>query len=71
MPSIKLSDDLLTGAGQIAEFTGWPVRKVYYEVAQNRLPAFRVGETICARKSEIATALSSAARAEPAHAAAG
>jgi hypothetical protein len=58
-----LREDLLTGARAIAEYLGWPVRKVFY--AQKHLPISSVGRTLIARKSELNTALSaSASKAE-------
>lgn len=49
----NLASDLLTGADQIAAFLGWPRRTVYHAVSKKSLPSFRIGETICARKSKI------------------
>lgn len=52
-----LSDDLLEGAHAIAEFlfgTGDEVRnrrKIYHLVETSRLPVFRLGSVLCARKS--------------------
>jgi len=57
-PPPDLSDDLLFGAASIAEFlfgADGDRRKVYtlLESGKNKLPFFRVGTTICARKSAI------------------
>lgn len=49
----NLSADLLRGADAIAEFLGFPRRAVYHAVSQGHLPSFRVGETVCARKSTL------------------
>jgi hypothetical protein len=55
-----LSADLLEGAEAIAEFMfgdGSKRRKVYHlasnEKAANKLPVFRLGSLICARKSTL------------------
>ena len=48
--------DLLRGAEEIAEFVfGDPRhrRKVYYLVEGRKLPTFRLGATICARRSTV------------------
>ena len=49
----NLSADLLRGADAIAEFLGFPRRTIYHAVAKGHLPSFRVGETVCARKSTL------------------
>jgi hypothetical protein len=49
-----LSDDLLTGADAIAEFlfgSKESRRKVYYLAECSKLPIFRLGSVLCARKS--------------------
>lgn len=51
-----LHDDLLEGAEAIAAFLyGSPTkrRKVYHLAATSRLPHFRLGSVLCARKSRI------------------
>ncbi len=51
-----MSGDILRGADKIAEFLfGDPKlrRKVYHLVETGRLPVFRLGTTICARKSTL------------------
>lgn len=48
-----LAADLLRGADAIAEYVGFPRRAVYHAVAKNHLPHFRIGETVCARKSTL------------------
>ncbi len=53
-PSQELADDLLRGADEIAEFIfGKPGgrRKVYYLAETSHLPVFRIGATLCARRS--------------------
>jgi hypothetical protein len=44
----------LTGVEEIAEFIGWPARKVQWQITAGRLPVRRVGQSIIARKSELA-----------------
>lgn len=50
---MTLSDDLLRGADAIAAFLGMPRRAVYHSVSKGHLPHFRIGETVCARKSTL------------------
>lgn len=50
----QLADDLLSGADEIAKFLFGPDgsrRKVYYLAKHTRLPVFRFGAQLCARKS--------------------
>ena len=52
--SASLSDDLLRGADQIAGFLfGDPKerRKIYHLAETSRLPVFRLGSVLCARRS--------------------
>jgi hypothetical protein len=51
--SERLCDDLLDGAEEIAQFTGWPIRRVYYLLGRKLIPAFKVGERWTARKSRL------------------
>ncbi len=53
-----ISDDVLFGAGKIAEFLFGDVkhrRKVYYltNAAKNGIPHFKIGQTTCASKSAL------------------
>lgn len=51
-----LSIDILRGADQIAGFMFGDVkmrRQVYHLAERNKLPVFRMGSIICARKSTI------------------
>lgn len=58
-PQTNLSDDILEGADAIAKFLfgenelekGRNVRKVYYLSEKSKLPLFRLGTMLCARKS--------------------
>jgi hypothetical protein len=50
----ELADDILRGADAIAEFIygeRGSRRKVYYLAGCSRLPVFRLGSVLCARKS--------------------
>lgn len=49
----NLASDILKGAEEIAEFLGEEVRAVFYAVGKGRLPHFRVGQNIRARKSTL------------------
>ncbi|MCW5706776.1 DNA-binding protein [Shinella sp.] len=49
----NISNDLLRGADAIAAFLGFPRRAIYHAVAKGHLPSFRVGDTVCARKSTL------------------
>ena len=45
--------DLLSGADAIAAFMGLKVRRVYHLAETERLPVFRLGATLCARRSTL------------------
>jgi hypothetical protein len=45
--------DLLYGVPAIASFLGLPVKNTYYLIEKRRLPHFRIGKTVCARRSTI------------------
>ena len=50
----ELADDMLRGADEIAAFIfgeRGSRRKIYYLVECSRLPVFRLGSVLCARKS--------------------
>ena len=52
----RLAEDLLRGADQIAEFIFGDARerrKVYHLSERSRLPVFRLGSVLCARKSTL------------------
>lgn len=56
LPTAGLSDDMLRGAHEIAGFLfGDPKerRKVYHLAENSRLPTFKLGAVLCARKSTI------------------
>lgn len=60
-----LADDLLTGAGEIAEFLGprWTERKVYHLAEKGAIPVIKLPgtRTIHSRKSLLRRAFSAAA----------
>lgn len=58
MDTISLRDDLLTGAKAIADYLGWPERRVYHFASKKYLPIGSVGGLLTARKSELDRALS-------------
>ena len=48
-----LADDLLDGADQIADYTGWSRRRVFYLLEKGLIPALKVGKRWTARKSSL------------------
>ena len=55
-----LADDLLTGAAAIARYifgSEEERRRVYWLADSGQLPVFRIGSTLCARKSRILRAV--------------
>jgi excisionase family DNA binding protein len=55
----NLASDLLWGAAAIASYLGLPRRAVYHAASKGTLPHFRMGDTLAARKSELAVWASS------------
>jgi hypothetical protein len=56
MDVVTLADDLLEGADEIASFIFGDRnrrRSVYHLASSNRLPVFRMGQTLCARRSAL------------------
>lgn len=45
--------DLLYGVPSIAEFLGIRLRQAKHRVEKGDIPTFRIGETICARRSSL------------------
>jgi excisionase family DNA binding protein len=45
--------DLLEGAEAIAKFLSVKTRRVYHLAETQRLPVFRLGSTLCARRSTL------------------
>ena len=67
MPTVshELAEDLLQGASQIAEFIfGDPRerRRVYHLATLGKLPCFRLGGRLCARKSTLNQFIASSER---------
>lgn len=50
---VTLARDMLYGANAIADYLGVPRRAIYHLVAKGNIPHFRMGETVCARKSTL------------------
>lgn len=48
------SSDLLTGCDAIAKHLRWTSRQVKHRAASGELPVFRIGRTVCARRSTLA-----------------
>ena len=42
-PDTPFKDDLLNGAQEIADYLGWPARRVYYQIEKGGLPVKRLG----------------------------
>ncbi|MDX1240582.1 excisionase family DNA-binding protein [Sinorhizobium medicae] len=49
----NLAADMLRGADAIAQYMGLPRRSVYHAISKGHLPCFRLGETVCARKTTL------------------
>lgn len=49
----NIADDILKGADEIAAFIGEDRRAVYHLVKGGKIPTFRLGENIRARKSTL------------------
>lgn len=47
------TDDLLYGVPAIADAFGWKVRQVYHLKDAHDLPTFKIGRTVCAKRSSI------------------
>ncbi|MFG1399902.1 DNA-binding protein [Roseixanthobacter pseudopolyaromaticivorans] len=50
-----LAQDVLRGADDIAAFLGMEPRAIYHAASRSKLPTFRLGAKICARKSTLLT----------------
>ncbi len=50
---MSIAEDMLKGADAIADFIGITSRRVYYLADRNELPVFRMGKTLCARRSTL------------------
>jgi len=49
----NIATDILKGADEIAAFLGEDRRAVFYAISKGRLPCFRVGQNIRARKTTL------------------
>ncbi|MGJ7042106.1 excisionase family DNA binding protein [Shinella sp. BE166] len=49
----NLCDDVLKGADEIAEFIKEDKRAVFYAIKKGRIPHYRIGQNIRARKSTL------------------
>lgn len=49
----NIAGDILKGAEEIAAFLGEDARAIFYAISKGRLPHFRVGQNIRARKSSL------------------
>lgn len=49
----NIANDVLKGADEIAAFLGEDRRAVFYAIGKGRLPHFRVGQNIRARKTTL------------------
>ena len=48
-----LADDVLKGAAAISKFMNEDTRSVFYMISKGRLPVYRIGESMRARKSTL------------------
>lgn len=53
LTSNALASDLIFGAEKIAKALGLTRRQVYHAAASGYIPSFRIGATICARRSTL------------------
>lgn len=58
---MSLSDDLLSGAREIAGFTGLTEKQVYNYAEAGQIPVFRIGRRIYSRKSQLEQAFAAPA----------
>ena len=49
--------DLLYGVSKIADYLGINRRVAYHLIETGRLPAFKIGKTVCARRSKLTAAI--------------
>ncbi len=49
------NSDLLYGVPAIAAFLGLRTKQARHRIAAGTIPSFRIGATICARRSSLAT----------------
>jgi excisionase family DNA binding protein len=53
----ETTPDLLYGSRSIAEFLGIKPRAAEHLIEQKRIPYFKIGRTVCARRSRLMAAL--------------
>lgn len=53
MPVRSLGDEVLSGGAAIAKATGLTRRQVFHHAAAGRLPVYRVGRTLFARRASL------------------
>jgi hypothetical protein len=51
------SPDLLYGAHAIADFLGVKLRSAQHLIETKRIPYFKIGKTVCARRSKLLATL--------------
>jgi excisionase family DNA binding protein len=56
MTDTASTPDLLYGANAIADFLGVKRSVVYHLIETRRLPSFKVGKVVCARRSTVTAA---------------
>jgi excisionase family DNA binding protein len=49
--------DLLYGANKIAEFLGVNRRVAYHLIETDKIPHFKIGKTVCSRRSRLVAAI--------------
>jgi hypothetical protein len=49
----SLADDLLNGSAEIAEYVGWPRRRVEHLISRGLLPVRKIGQRLYARKTQL------------------
>lgn len=54
-----ISDDLVFGATAIARVLGMTRRQIYHAASQSHIPAFKIGNRLCARKTSLSSWLAS------------
>jgi excisionase family DNA binding protein len=53
MSDTTITGDLIYGTKRIADFLGVPVRAAEHMVETKRIPFFKMGKTVCARRSRL------------------
>ena len=55
--TVPMTADLLYGARAIAGFLGVTEKAAYHLIDRKRIPVFRIGRTVCARRSKLLGAM--------------